>query len=89
MRSKLGATIDISDQTIIEELFGEDQSRYIVAVSPSDKAKLLSRLKKNNVENHMIGKILKQELKINNNIIISDNELYEAYENTIPSIMNS
>ena len=89
MRSKLGATIDISDQTIIEELFGEDQSRYIVAVSPSDKAQLLSRLKKNNVENHMIGKILKQELKINNNIIISNSELYEAYENTIPSIMNS
>ncbi|MBH20240.1 MAG: phosphoribosylformylglycinamidine synthase II [Rhodobiaceae bacterium] len=89
IRSKLGATIDISDQTIIEELFGEDQSRYIVAVSPSDKAQLLSRLKKNNVENHMIGKILKQELKINNNIIISNSELYEAYENTIPSIMNS
>ena len=89
MRSKLGATIDISDQTIIDELFGEDQSRYIVAVSPSDKAQLLSRLKKNNVENHMIGKILKQELKINNNIIISNSELYEAYENTIPSIMNS
>jgi phosphoribosylformylglycinamidine synthase len=89
MRSKLGAKIDISDKTIVEELFGEDQSRYIVAVSPNNRDQLISRLKKNKVENHMIGKVLKEELKINNNTIISNSELCEAYENTIPSIMNN
>ena len=49
----------------------------------------INDIKKNKVENHMIGKVLKQELKINNNIIISNIELNEAYENTIPSIMDS
>jgi phosphoribosylformylglycinamidine synthase subunit PurL len=87
LKSKLGAKISVSNKNIINQLFGEDQSRYVVTVSQNNRYNLFSRLEKLEIENYILGKVTPKELKINNNITISMDELTNAYESLIPSIM--
>ena len=85
-----GAVINIvDDDTIISELFGEDQSRYIITVSPEYENIFEKKMKKLGVIYDKIGCITASQLKINSSIIISNNEIRDAYESLIPSIMNN
>ncbi len=85
-----GAAINIvNDNKMIGELFGEDQSRYVITISPELENIFKKKMKKRGVKYELIGCITSSQLKINDNIIISNNEIRDAYENLIPSVMNN
>ncbi len=90
MRDNLGATIDmIDDDTMMGQLFGEDQSRYIITISPQYENTFKGKMKKLGIKYELIGRITSSQLKINDSIIISNGELRDSYEGLIPSIMNN
>ena len=90
MMDEKGATINIVDNNkMIGELFGEDQSRYIITISPELESIFEKKMKKRGVKYELIGCITSSQLKINDNIIISSNEIRDAYESLIPSVMNN
>ena len=90
MRDNLGATIDmIDDATMMGQLFGEDQSRYIITISPQYENIFKGKMKKLGNKYELIGRITTSQLKINESIIISNSELQDSYEGLIPSIMNN
>ena len=90
MRASLGATIDmIDDNTMMGQLFGEDQSRYIITISPQYENIFKGKMKKLGIKYELIGRITSSQLKINDSIIISNGELRDSYEGLIPSIMNN
>ena len=90
MRDNLGATIDmIDDATMMGQLFGEDQSRYIITISPQYENIFKGKMKKLGIKYELIGRITTSQLKINESIIISNDELRDSYESFIPSIMNN
>ena len=90
MRDNLGATIDmIDDNTMMGQLFGEDQSRYIITISPQYENIFKGKMKKLGINYELIGRITSSQLKINESIIISSGELRDSYEGLIPSIMNN
>jgi len=90
MRDNLGATIDmIDDDTMMGQLFGEDQSRYIITISPQYENIFKGKMKKLGIKYELIGRITSSQLKINDSIIISNGELRDSYEGLIPSIMNN
>ena len=90
MRDSLGATIDmIDDDTMMGQLFGEDQSRYIITISPQYENIFKGKMKKLGIKYELIGRITSSQLKINESIIISSGELRDSYEGLIPSIMNN
>ena len=90
MRDNLGATIDmIDDATMMGQLFGEDQSRYIITISPQYENIFKGKMKKLGIKYELIGRITTSQLKINESIIISNSELQDSYEGLIPSIMNN
>ena len=85
-----GATINIVDNNkMMGELFGEDQSRYIITISPELESIFEKKMKKRGVKYEPIGYITSSQLKINDSIIISNNEFRDAYESLIPSVMNN
>ena len=90
MMDEKGATINIVDNNkMIGELFGEDQSRYIITISPELESIFEKKMKKRGVKYELIGCITSSQLKINDSIIISSNEIRDAYESLIPSVMNN
>ncbi len=90
MMDDRGATINIVDNNkMIGELFGEDQSRYIITIAPELESVFEKKMKKRGVKYELIGCITSSQLKINDSIIISNNEIRDAYESLIPSIMNN
>ena len=90
MRDNLGATIDmIDDDTMMGQLFREDQSRYIITISPQYENIFKGKMKKLGIKYELIGRITSSQLKINESIIISSGELRDSYEGLIPSIMNN
>ena len=90
MMDEKGATINIVDNNkMIGELFGEDQSRYIITISPELESIFEKKMKKRGVKYELIGCITSSQLKINDNIIICSNEIRDAYESLIPSVMNN
>ena len=90
MRDSLGATMNmIGDNTMMGQLFGEDQSRYIITISPQYENIFKGKMKKLGIKYEQIGRITTSQLKINESIIISNSELLDSYEGLIPSIMNN
>ena len=90
MKYNMGAKIKIDeDKTMIAQLFGEDQSRYIITVKPTWKSLFEEKMKNQGINFDLIGNITSSQLKINENIIISNDELTDSYESLIPSIMNN
>ena len=90
MRDSLGATMNmIDDNTMMGQLFGEDQSRYIITISPQYENIFKGKMKKLGIKYEQIGRITTSQLKINESIIISNSELQDSYEGLIPSIMNN
>ena len=90
MMDNRGAAINIvDDNKMIGELFGEDQSRYIITIPPERESIFEKKVKKLGVKYELIGCITSSQLKINDSIVISNNEIRDAYESLIPSIMNN
>lgn len=79
---KLGCDIDISElksSNITDEnkiLFGEDQSRYLVALDPSMVKEFRKKAEKNEVEIFRIGEVVKEKLRLNS----SEVEIRELIE---------
>ncbi len=79
---KLGCDIDISElksSNITDEnniLFGEDQSRYLVALDPSMAKEFRKKAEKNGVEIFRIGEVVKEKLRLNS----SEVEIRELIE---------
>ena len=72
MTDDRGATINIVDNNkMIGELFGEDQSRYIITISPELESIFEKKMKKRGVKYELIGCITSSQLKINDNISCS------------------
>lgn len=90
IKSNIGADINIANNgDILEELFAENQSRYIISVSSSNQDKMFEILSNASIEYHYLGNITGNELKVNDKIVISLRELTEAFENLIPELMVS
>ena len=90
IKSNIGADINIANNgDILEELFAENQSRYIVSVSSSNQDKMFEILNNASIEYYHLGNITGNELKVNDKIVISLKELTEAFENLIPELMAS
>ena len=86
---KKGTIIRYDNNKMMGELFGEDQSRYIITISPELESIFEKKMKKRGVKFELIGCITSSQLKINDSVIISSNEIRDAYESLIPSIMNN
>ena len=90
IKSNIGADINIANNgDILEELFAESQSRYIVSVSSSNQDKMFEILNNASIEYYRLGNITGNELKVDDKIVISLKELTEAFENLIPELMAS
>ena len=90
IKSNIGADINIANNgDILEELFAENQSRYIVSVSSSNQDKMFEILNNASIEYYRLGNITGNELKVDDKIVISLKELTEAFENLIPELMAS
>jgi len=90
IKSNIGADINIANNgNILEELFAENQSRYIISVSSNNQDKMFEILNNASIQYHHLGNITGNELKVNDKIVISLNELNEAFENLIPELMAS
>jgi len=90
IKSNIGADINIANNgDILEELFAENQSRYIVSVSSSNQDKMFEILNNASIEYYHLGNITGNELKVDDKIVISLKELTEAFENLIPELMAS
>jgi phosphoribosylformylglycinamidine synthase len=90
IKSNIGANIKIAHNgDILEELFAEDQSRYIISVSSSNQSQMCEILNNASTQYHHIGNITGTQLKVNDKIVISLSELTEAFENLIPELMAS
>ncbi len=82
----LGAEITL-DNISIGKLFGESQSRIIVSVS-KDKENILNKLcQENNVSLWKLGKVIKDNFKINDIIDVPVTHLINEYENVLPELM--
>jgi len=79
--SNLGCSVEIPEgiENIDNFLFGEDQSRYIVALDEALSSDLLKLAKKNDVEIIKIGEVVKEKIIISNSEI-SMNELIRINE---------
>ena len=74
---KIGVNIEIPNNNISNNqyLFGEDQSRYIIEISETNKNEVYSILKENSVYFEIIGKTIKENMVIKNEFNISIDEL--------------
>lgn len=83
----LGCEIDLGDLSV-GKLFGESQSRVIVSLSEY-KYDILNKIcKDNGISILIIGKVIKDNFNINNEITSSVSELIKNYEKVIPEIMS-
>jgi len=69
-------------------MFGEDQSRYVITVSPGNVKNIINQCIKSNVLASVIGNVEKNNLKIDGLITISNSELVDSYESVLPNMMN-
>ena len=74
---KIGINIEIPNSNISNNqyLFGEDQSRYIIEISETNKNEVYGILKENSVYFELIGKTIKENMVIKNEFNISIDEL--------------
>ena len=74
---KIGINIEIPNNNISNNqyLFGEDQSRYIVEISETNKNEVYGILKENSVYFEQIGKTIKENMVIKNEFNVSIDEL--------------
>lgn len=85
----LGAKIQLPFAADFGTLFGESQSRIIVAISKTNAHQLEGICKANNVSFWEIGEVIKEKLIINDEINVQIAYIKDKYENAIPKIMSS
>lgn len=90
IKSNIGANIKITNNSkILEQLFAEEQSRYIISVPSNKQDKMFEILDNASIQYQSLGNITGNQLKVNDEIVISLSELIEAFENLIPELMAS
>lgn len=84
--NNLGCEIDI-DHISVQTLFAEKQSRVLISVSDKNKKELEEILNDSLIKNKNIGKVVKNNFKINDAINYTTNQIKEIYYNAIPNKM--
>lgn len=85
-----GTGADLSDipTTSAQYLFGEDQARYVLTVSPDRMDAILSTAARLNISATKIGIVGGQELKLADNRSISVESLKQTHERWLPGYMS-
>ncbi len=89
MASGLGATIDTlpANLPVHAALFGEDQARYVVAVTPSEADQLMADAKAAGIPALKLGTVGGANLNLPGESPISVAELKQAHEGWLPNYM--
>ena len=82
LAGNLGATLDAMDH---EQLFGEDQARYVVTCKPENADTIIAAA--NGVDVKAIGKVAGKKFKVGDNLQVSLRELRHAHESWLPEYM--
>jgi len=85
-RNGLGCEISL-DKINDTVLFGESNSRIILAIKPENYSLVEDKFNKAGLAFQTIGKVAENKFSINNSIITEVKTLTEAYEGALPSIM--
>ena len=85
---KKGVKIDVDKSSLIEYLFGEDQSRYLVEISKNNVKDIMSEAEKNNVFVEKIGLTQADQFEIKNIGKIQVKELILAHESWFKKFTN-
>ncbi len=70
-----------------QKLFGESQSRIVISFSPNKLNDIMNVLNKHKVKSFELGKTKKDTFKLNDNFVLSINEIKDLYDNAIPNLM--
>jgi phosphoribosylformylglycinamidine synthase len=70
-------------------LFGEDQARYLLSVTPEQAEIVMSAAKSDDIPVSVIGLAGGNEISLNGQNAVSLNKLRSAYEDWMPSLMAS
>lgn len=84
--NNLGADITIENANF-GKLFGESQSRVVVALNPVNSVQLSAICQENGVNFKKLGTVNNGTLNINNEINSKVSDLLEIYENTLPELL--
>lgn len=82
----LGADINIENLNF-GKLFGESQSRVVVALNPENTVQLSAICQENGVNFKKIGTVNKGTLNINNELVAQVKDLRDMHENTLPGLL--
>lgn len=84
--NNLGADITIGNANF-GKLFGESQSRVVVALNPENTVQMSAICQENGVNFKKLGTVNNGTLNINNEINSKVSDLLEIYENTLPGLL--
>ena len=83
-----GVNLDINKSSLIEYLFGEDQSRYLVEISKDNFEEFMREAEKNNVSVEKIGITQADQFEIKNIGKIKVDDLIQAHESWFKKFTN-
>ncbi len=83
-----GVNLDINKSSLIEYLFGEDQSRYLVEISKDNFEEFMREAEKNNVSVEKIGITQADQFEIKNIGKIKVDALIQAHESWFKKFTN-
>ena len=83
-----GVNLDINKSSLIEYLFGEDQSRYLVEISKDNFEEFMREAEKNNVSIEKIGITQADQFEIKNIGKIKVDDLIQAHESWFKKFTN-
>jgi phosphoribosylformylglycinamidine synthase len=88
MASGLGAELETPKVIEAHEFwFGEDQARYVVALSQTDAARLIADAQQMGVPVHRLGAVSGAMLTLDDEVNISVRQLKDTHESWLPSYM--
>ena len=83
-----GVNLDLNKSSLIEYLFGEDQSRYLVEISKDNFEEFVRKAEKNNVSVEKIGITQADQFEIKNIGKIKVDDLIQAHESWFKKFTN-
>tara|TARA_Y100001970_G_C14248677_1_gene870159 strand:+ start:1607 stop:3811 length:2205 start_codon:yes stop_codon:yes gene_type:complete len=83
-----GVNLDINKSSLIEYLFGEDQSRYLVEISKDNFEEFMRKAEKNNVSVEKIGITQADQFEVKNIGKIKVDDLIQAHESWFKKFTN-
>ncbi|EJF88778.1 phosphoribosylformylglycinamidine synthase subunit PurL [Bartonella tamiae] len=90
IHSGKGVHIKLSGKTPPHaELFGEDQSRYIVAIKANNLSTFKEEAQKNNITYSNMGKVKGDSFQVEHYFNLSISELIDSYEKWFPNYMDA